>query len=139
MEARGGAGSWQAWPSHHRFWAIAGRRRMNWAEVSLGHPSVENSYLFLVDETFMINGLNLISSVKDFFISYNSADKSWAEWIAWQLEEAGYETILTGLGFQAGAQFCAPDGSSFAGGRADHNRYVYGHLEIRKSVSFVGV
>jgi hypothetical protein len=26
--------------------------------------------------------------MKDFFISYNSADKTWAEWIAWQLEEA---------------------------------------------------
>lgn len=28
--------------------------------------------------------------MKDFFISYNSADRTWAEWIAWQLEEAGY-------------------------------------------------
>ncbi len=27
--------------------------------------------------------------MKDFFISYNSADRTWAEWIAWQLEEAG--------------------------------------------------
>ncbi|MGA9350971.1 MAG: TIR domain-containing protein [Anaerolineae bacterium] len=27
--------------------------------------------------------------MKDFFISYNSADRTWAEWIAWQLEE-GY-------------------------------------------------
>ena len=24
---------------------------------------------------------------KDFFISYNKADREWAEWIAWQLEE----------------------------------------------------
>jgi hypothetical protein len=38
--------------------------------------------------------------VKDFFISYNSADKGWAEWIAWQLEEAGYTTILQAWDFR---------------------------------------
>jgi integrase len=26
-----------------------------------------------------------------FFISYTSADRVWAEWIAWQLEEAEYQ------------------------------------------------
>jgi hypothetical protein len=31
---------------------------------------------------------------KDFFISYNKADRRWAEWIAWQLEETGYTTSL---------------------------------------------
>jgi hypothetical protein len=31
---------------------------------------------------------------RDFFISYNSVDRHWAEWIAWQLEEAGYATII---------------------------------------------
>ena len=25
----------------------------------------------------------------DFFVSYTSADRSWAEWIAWQLEAEG--------------------------------------------------
>jgi TIR domain len=29
-----------------------------------------------------------------FFISYNKTDRAWAEWIAWQLEEAGYTTII---------------------------------------------
>ena len=32
--------------------------------------------------------------MKHFYISYNSADRQWAEWIAWQLEEAGYTTVL---------------------------------------------
>jgi hypothetical protein len=27
------------------------------------------------------------SAKKDFFISYNKADRAWAEWIAWQLED----------------------------------------------------
>src|SRR5437764_1435772 len=31
---------------------------------------------------------------KDFFISYTGADRLWAEWIAWQLEEAGYSVIF---------------------------------------------
>ncbi len=30
---------------------------------------------------------------KDFFISYNKADRAWAEWIAWQLEEKGKYTV----------------------------------------------
>ncbi|HEY7124081.1 MAG TPA: TIR domain-containing protein [Ktedonobacterales bacterium] len=43
--------------------------------------------------------------MRDFFISYNKADRGWAEWIAWQLEAAGYTTfyqagdILTGSNF----------------------------------------
>jgi hypothetical protein len=27
--------------------------------------------------------------MKDFFVSYNGKDRAWAEWIAWELEEAG--------------------------------------------------
>jgi hypothetical protein len=32
--------------------------------------------------------------MKNFFISYNSADNQWAQWIAWQLEEAGYTIVI---------------------------------------------
>jgi TIR domain-containing protein len=35
----------------------------------------------------------------DFFISYRASDKSWAEWVAWQLEEAGYTTFLQAWAF----------------------------------------
>jgi hypothetical protein len=28
--------------------------------------------------------------MNDFFISYTQADRDWAEWIGWVLEEAGY-------------------------------------------------
>src|SRR6266536_1571753 len=42
---------------------------------------------------------------KDFFISYASADRRWAEWIAWQLEEAGYSIVLHAWDFQAGSNF----------------------------------
>jgi len=36
--------------------------------------------------------------MKDFFISYNSADRSWAEWIAWQLNEAEADELADALG-----------------------------------------
>ena len=42
---------------------------------------------------------------RDFFISYTGSDRSWAEWTAWQLEEAGYTTILQAWDFTAGARF----------------------------------
>jgi formylglycine-generating enzyme required for sulfatase activity len=43
--------------------------------------------------------------MKDFFISYNSADQRWAEWIAWQLESAGYETVIQAWDFLPGENF----------------------------------
>jgi len=29
----------------------------------------------------------------DFFISYDPADREWADWIAWTLDEAGYRIL----------------------------------------------
>ena len=43
--------------------------------------------------------------MKDFFISYNRADKSWAEWIAWQLEDAGYTTVIQAWDFRPSSNF----------------------------------
>ena len=43
--------------------------------------------------------------MKDFFISYNSADKERAEWIAWQLEDAGYTTVIQAWDFGPGQNF----------------------------------
>jgi hypothetical protein len=31
---------------------------------------------------------------RDFFVSYISADRRWAQWISWQLKQAGYEVVL---------------------------------------------
>ncbi|MBB5871969.1 tetratricopeptide (TPR) repeat protein [Allocatelliglobosispora scoriae] len=30
----------------------------------------------------------------DFFVSYTQADRGWAEWIAWELENAGYRVLI---------------------------------------------
>jgi tetratricopeptide (TPR) repeat protein len=43
--------------------------------------------------------------VENFFVSYNKADKGWAEWIAWCLEEAGYTTIIQAWDFRPGNNF----------------------------------
>jgi hypothetical protein len=35
----------------------------------------------------------------DFFVSYSSADRPWAEWIAWQLEADGYQVVMKALDY----------------------------------------
>ena len=47
----------------------------------------------------------VLKTLKDFFISRNGADKGWAEWIAWQLEEAGYSAVLQDWDFRPGQNF----------------------------------
>ena len=43
--------------------------------------------------------------LKDFFISYTQRDRSWAEWVAWHLEVAGYSTIIQAWNFRPGSNF----------------------------------
>jgi tetratricopeptide (TPR) repeat protein len=38
----------------------------------------------------------------DFFVSYTGRDRAWAEWIAWQLEAAGYTALLQAWDFAPG-------------------------------------
>jgi len=42
---------------------------------------------------------------KDFFLSCTSADRQWAEWIAWQLEAAGYSVYLPLWDLRPGSNF----------------------------------
>jgi tetratricopeptide (TPR) repeat protein len=42
---------------------------------------------------------------KDFFVSYNKADRQWAEWIAWTLEESGYSVVIQAWDFRPGGNF----------------------------------
>jgi hypothetical protein len=41
----------------------------------------------------------------DFFISHAGADRAWAEWVAWQLTEAGYTVELDVWNWAAGQNF----------------------------------
>jgi hypothetical protein len=45
------------------------------------------------------------SGGRDFFISYTAVNRSWAEWIAVQLEAAGYSTVLQAWDFRPGSDF----------------------------------
>jgi len=42
---------------------------------------------------------------RDFFISYTAVNRSWAEWIAVQLEQARYSTVLQAWDFRPGSDF----------------------------------
>jgi tetratricopeptide (TPR) repeat protein len=42
---------------------------------------------------------------RDFFISYTGVNRPWAEWIAVQLEQAGYTTLLQAWDFRPGSDF----------------------------------
>jgi TIR domain len=41
----------------------------------------------------------------DFFLSYSSTDQKWAEWVAWQLEEAGYRVLFQAWDFVPGSHW----------------------------------
>jgi hypothetical protein len=43
--------------------------------------------------------------MSDFFISYNKADKQSAEWVAWQLETAGFSVLIQAWDFRPGSNF----------------------------------
>lgn len=49
----------------------------------------------------LLNGLPR----QDFFISYSRNDRQWAEWLAWQMEESGYMTVMQAWDFGAGSDF----------------------------------
>jgi tetratricopeptide (TPR) repeat protein len=42
---------------------------------------------------------------KDFFVSRTGADAAWAQWIAWQLEAAGYRVVIQDWDFGPGVNF----------------------------------
>ncbi|EIV93908.1 toll/interleukin-1 receptor domain-containing protein [Frankia sp. QA3] len=43
----------------------------------------------------------------DFFVSYTQADRAWAEWIAWVLEEAGFRVLVQAWDFVPGSNWVA--------------------------------
>ena len=53
----------------------------------------------------------------DFFISYTQADREWAEWLAWTLEDAGYSVVVDYRDFRAGADFILEMQKAAAGTR----------------------
>lgn len=46
-----------------------------------------------------------MAQAADFFVSYTGADRAWAEWIAWELETAGYTIVLQAWHMPPGSSF----------------------------------
>jgi hypothetical protein len=67
-------------------------------EISIGVAKMKNHEQNMTQDTNQV-------AKKDFFISYNKADRHWAEWIAWQLEENGFTTFLQTWDFSSGSNF----------------------------------
>ena len=44
-------------------------------------------------------------TTRDFFISYSAPDMAWADWLAWELETAGYSVLLQRWDFAPGSNF----------------------------------
>lgn len=49
----------------------------------------------------------VLATMTDFFISYTSVDRAWAEWIAWELEAVGFKVVIQAWDFQPGDSFIA--------------------------------
>ncbi|WP_076833906.1 MULTISPECIES: toll/interleukin-1 receptor domain-containing protein [unclassified Frankia] len=74
----------------------------------------------------------------DFFISYTAVDRQWAEWVAWQLEDAGYRVLIQAWDFVPGSDWMSSmeQGVRHAGRMvallsAAYLRSVYGGQEWR--------
>ncbi len=51
---------------------------------------------------------NIVGSGRwEFFVSYTTADQAWAEWVAWQLEAAGYQVLVQAWDMVAGSNWSA--------------------------------
>lgn len=82
------------------------------------------------------------SSRWDFFISYTAADRRWAEWIAWTLEEAGLRVLVQAWDFIPGSNWVrrmqegvAQADRTIAVLSRDYLRSVYGQLEWQAALA----
>ncbi|WP_308301598.1 toll/interleukin-1 receptor domain-containing protein [Frankia sp. AiPa1] len=53
----------------------------------------------------MPDGEDAPATAWDFFVSYTQADREWAEWVAWQLEDAGYSVLIQAWDFVPGSNW----------------------------------
>jgi hypothetical protein len=61
---------------------------------------------------------------RDFFISYTQIDRAWAEWLAWELEAAGYTTVLQAWDMPPTVGVCPRDGASSPSDSTHHPAVV---------------
>jgi hypothetical protein len=71
---------------------------------------------------------------RDFFISYTGQDKPWAEWIAAQLDAAGYTIFFQAWDFRPGSNFVAE--MDHAAKRAERTLLVLSPAYLESDYSF---
>ena len=49
-----------------------------------------------------------LNGKREFFVSFNKADRDWAEWTAWVLEDAGYSVWFQDWDFRGNFVECKP-------------------------------
>ena len=83
------------------------RRALEIREKRLGsdHPKTRTARENLATLMAKMTTVSKENPMKDFFISFNSADRSWADWIAWVLEEAKYSVVYQPWDFRPGGNF----------------------------------
>ena len=67
----------------------------------------------------------------DFFVSYTQADRNWAEWIAWVLEEDGRKVLVQAWDFVAGGMPVRPGAVPFMAGGGPRVGVRGGFLHVR--------
>ncbi|MFI6409314.1 FxSxx-COOH system tetratricopeptide repeat protein [Streptomyces sp. NPDC050548] len=59
----------------------------------------------------------MTAALESVFVSYAGPDRAWAEWVAWQLQDAGYEVVLDHWNWGAGDNFILKMNAALASGR----------------------
>src|SRR4051794_37645469 len=83
LSPRGKAGAYASWCSLR----AAYRVRVSYMAVDSGSHRASSGGI-------MAENGPVVSRAKDFFVTYNGKDESWATWIAATLETAGYTTTI---------------------------------------------
>ncbi|MBV1849971.1 FxSxx-COOH system tetratricopeptide repeat protein [Catellatospora tritici] len=59
-----------------------------------------------IDGSWHVGSVTVDAGVRwDFLVSYTQADRGWAEWIAWELEEVGYRVLIQAWDIVAGSNW----------------------------------
>jgi predicted NBD/HSP70 family sugar kinase len=77
--------------------------------------------------------LDEAGEIRDFFISYTQADSAWAEWLAWELEAAGYTTLLQAWDIPPGTAFAHVMNQATRNSR--HTLLVLSHASLRSAMT----
>lgn len=91
--------------THRHSWCLGERRE--WAAESIRDAATGCPVCRDRQKWHTVNVTNGGSSLAewDFFVSYTAVDRPWAEWVAWQLEDADYRVLLQAWDFLPGSNW----------------------------------